>query len=696
MTPTSPPPKADLTIEQLRQQLAQADARIEKLEHELRILHKLQTQPLDTQSSKEEKLTRSKNKYRKYFNSAADAMYVFRPGKLGRPPSKFVDVNKEAVRRMGYSLEEFLNLSVFDINKYDVSEKVKEVINTQKKDGRVTFETVHLTKDNREIPVEINTLLLEIDGEELILAIARDIRQRKIDEETLKESERLYRLLADNVLDVIWTTDAKLAPVYISPSVKNLLDITQSEAACFLYRDIIFSAPFYESLKNNPRIQHDPYVWETKIEKNDGSAIWVESIATALKGSSDKFDGIIGVTRDITPRKKVVFELEEAREQANRANRAKSEFLANMSHEIRTPMNGVLGTLQLLGLTELSSEQREYLDTAIKSGNSLLTIINDILDFSKIEAGKISIREKTFDPRGLFNSLLSSMKSLVIERAIRFKLDIDENVPKAIISDPVRLRQVLSNLIVNSIKFTVEGEISVSLKVIKRFSDDRVLLQCKITDDGIGLPLPDNTLLFEPFYQLENTYRKKYKGTGLGLSIVKQLVTLMGGTVRLENRANGGTRVTFTIEARKTVAGDEQTAINPIAPDGRSDSEVLRILLVEDEPINQQIISSILTKYRYDVTIANHGREALEILEQEEFDTILMDIQMPEMDGLETTRQIRENPAYSHAAATPIIALTALAMTGDREQFISAGMNDYLSKPIKIDELIRLLDDKLE
>ncbi len=692
--PSSPSANPESTEEDLRQKLACANERIEKLEYELNSVYKLLARPSNN-SSEEEKLKRSKNKYRKYFNNAADAMYVLRPGSLGCPPSKFIDVNKEAIRRMGYSLEEFLNLSVFDIYKDDITAKLQEVINNPKKDGRITFETIHLTKDNKEIPVEINTLLLEIDGEKLILSIARDIRQRKAAEETLKESERLYRLLADNVLDVLWTTDANLGLAYISPSVQNLLNIKQSEAASFLHRDIIFSAPFYESLKNNPRVHNEPFVWETKIDKDDGT-IWVESIATTLKDSSGIFRGIIGVTRDITPRKKVIFELEEAREQANRANRAKSEFLANMSHEIRTPMNGVLGTLQLLGLTELSNEQREYLETAIKSGNNLLTIINDILDFSKIEAGKISIREKAFDPRELLKSLLSSMKSLVTERDIRFTLNIDKKVPQAIISDPVRLRQVLSNLIVNSIKFTVQGEISISLNVIKHFPDDRLILQCEITDDGIGLPLPDNSLLFEPFYQLENTYRKKYKGTGLGLSIVKQLVTLLGGTVLLENRKDGGTKVTFTIEARKTVAGEEPTGFTSVEPETRRGSEVSKILLVEDEPINQQILSSILTKYSYDVTIANHGREALDILEGEVFDTILMDIQMPEMDGLETTRQIRENPAYSHVAATPIIALTALAMTGDREQFISAGMNGYLSKPIKIEELIRLLNNTPE
>lgn len=688
-----------LTVnEELRHKLLHAEKRIAELEARL--------ESSDTNTSRRDpdkhhagvetknQLRQSKNRYRKYFNYATDAMYVFYPKSPDQPLGTFLDVNKEAIRRMGYSLDEFLELTPRDINARQSEKQAREVLKELERYGCASCETVHLTKDGKEIPVEITSLLIEVEGEHLVLAGARDITERKKAEQALRESERLYRLLADNVHDVIWTTDTELRPKYISPSVISLTGFEPHQAMALLYRSIILESPLFDDFRKIPlKTGVVPLHWEVELEKSNGSSIWIESIASPLWEGDGSFNGIIGVTRDITGRKEIMLELEAAKEQANRANRAKSEFLANMSHEIRTPMNGVLGTLQLLGLTPLSDEQRDLVETALKSGNSLLTIINDILDFSKIEAGKVTIRNELFSPRELLQSLISSFNAVVAGKKILFTISVTEAVPEKIVADPVRFRQILSNLLGNAVKFTEEGKIEIALDC--RQKEDGLHIHCSVTDTGIGIPTPESYDLFEPFSQLESSYRKKYKGTGLGLSIVKQLVTLMGGTVHIESRKNSGTRVAFDFSAQTNRCSSQAVSSNPLICSTKFSKESYRILLVEDEPINQQIIRSILEKFGHGVTIANNGYEAIDMLRRDRFNCILMDIQMPEMDGIETTRKIRNSKEMAMFSKIPIIALTAFAMTGDKEKCMQAGMNGYLSKPVNIDDLVRVLGEQL-
>ncbi len=684
---------------ELRKQLAEANARIADLEKKLQQLtvntrSQYQATKISSDAPQESAdfLRRSKNRYRKYFNYATDAMFVILPDKGEMNFGKFIDVNKEATRRLGYSRDEFFNMCPQDINLPDQVSSLSSRFKKLYRDGNAIFESLHVSKSGKQIPVEINTLLLHVNGEELILAGARDITERKIAERNLMESERLYRLLADNVHDVIWTTDTTLKPIFISPSITSLSSHEPAEALPILYRSIILESPLFEYFRRKPyKTKYTPIHWEIELTKKDGSNIWVESIAAPIWDVSGTFTGIIGVTRDITPRKTIMIELETAREQANNANNAKSEFLANMSHEIRTPMNGVLGTLQLLGLTDLSTEQRQYVETALKSGQSLLTIMNDILDFSKIEAGKIEIRSEAFSPRDVITSLIASFQVIAKSPNITLTCQVDPDVPEMIVADHTRFRQILSNLIGNSLKFTEKGKITTSLRVSKKLTEKKILLECTVNDTGIGLPDHYGLDLFDPFSQVEESIRKKYKGTGLGLSIVKQLVTLMGGTVTIAGRENQGTRVIFEIEASLT----EQQATRV---ENKSQSVIKitksiqqNILLVEDDLINQQILRSVLEKLGHQVTIVHNGKLALQAVVDNVYDFVLMDIQMPEMDGLEATRRIRTDSQYSNVANIPIVALTAFAMTGDKEKCLKAGMNDYLSKPVDVSALQKIL-----
>lgn len=666
----------------IKEQLRQAQQRIAALESML-----FEPATGIDQTDNKESLEESRNRYRKLFNYASDAMFVIDPADANG--GCFTDVNNVACKRLGYSREELLRMAPADI--IDGSDPHHRRLAGQLiAEGNTTFITSLRQKEGNTLPVEVSTLQLSIAGKECYMAIARDITERKRTEQALQQSENLYRLLADNVHDVIWTTDENLTPQYVSPSFSQLTGYLQQNGPAIIYSEIITSSPSIgdNRFERNTRL---PRHWESEISTADGKKIWVESIASLLPESSDRFAGIIGVTRDITSRKKIMLELEAAKEQAFAANRAKSEFLAKMSHEVRTPMNGVLGMLQLLKLTELSDEQLNYVETAMVSGKSLLTIINDILDYSKIEAGKLQLTPEEFSLRAIISTLIKTFDTSINSLKLQLKAHIAEDVPDLLVADPVRIRQIFSNLIGNAIKFTEQGEICIDIGRLSHPDPAQIRLACSITDTGIGVPEDIGDELFEPFFQIEPGRQPSFKGAGLGLSIVKQLVIEMNGTIQLGRNSQGGTTVSLTLEV--CAGRQEPTAVPAVTPTPllTSPSRRLTALIVEDERINQQILQAILTKLGHRAAIAANGHVALDFLRRERFDVVLMDVQMPELDGLETAKIIRNSLDYRHVRNIPIIALTAYAMTGDRERCLAAGMNGYLAKPVDLKALARLL-----
>jgi CheY-like chemotaxis protein/two-component sensor histidine kinase len=362
-----------------------------------------------------------------------------------------------------------------------------------------------------------------------------------------------------------------------------------------------------------------------------------------------------------------------------------------MSHEVRTPMNGVLGMLQLLTMTTLDDEQFEYVATAMASGESLLTIINDILDYAKIEAGKLQMTPEEFQIREIVKPLMTSFKTAINHQKVSLLCSVDPDVPEILIADHVRIRQILYNLVGNAVKFTEQGEIRIDIRTEETFGDDRVRLACTIADTGIGVPADIGEDLFEPFTQIESSRQKKVKGTGLGLSIVRQLVTRMEGTVQLQRNEAQGTTVTFTLVVGKGESCSTSTPAHLPTPILTSPNRRLATLVVEDEQINQQILQAILTKLGHRATIAGDGQSALDLLKTHHFDIILMDVQMPGLDGIETTRIIRTSSTYRHVRNIPIIALTAYAMAGDKDKCLQAGMSSYLAKPVDIKALEKRL-----
>jgi PAS domain S-box-containing protein len=512
--------------------------------------------------------------------------------------------------------------------------------------------------------------------------------------ETARLAEGKYRGIFENAIEGIFLATPQGKLLDVNPAMARMFGYKSPEQMIASPTDVIrqFNIGSHEQPRFAEALQHVGTVagYEMPAARRDGTPIWISINARAVRNDDGEYESAEGSIEDITQRRQSE-ELHRQKEAAEAASRAKSEFLANMSHEIRTPLNGVVGMLDLISSTTLDAQQRRYARVARTSAETLLSLINDILDFSKIEAGKLELAEIDFD----LHALVEDMAEMFAPRAHEKKLDlicsIHPDVPAQLRGDPDRLRQVLVNLTGNALKFTEQGEVVVEVRLAGK-TDADLKLQFSVRDTGIGIPLDQRDRLFQSFSQVDTSLTRKYGGTGLGLAVCKQLVELHGGRIQFESEEHRGSTFHFTIALKKQARAGHPVPQTPkpslsVAASRRGAGR--RILLAEDNEVNQLVASSILSQFGYECRVVTDGEAAVAAVRGEDYDLVLMDCQMPGMDGFEATRTIRREEQRAAADRLPIVALTANAIKGDRERCLSAGMDDYITKPI---DTLRLID----
>lgn len=553
------------------------------------------------------------------------------------------------------------------------------------------YESVGLRKNGEEYPIRLEARGIPYKGKDIRVVEFRDISSRKRAEQALAESEAKYRALFDEAIDPILVADPETGRIIeCNHTAEEYFGIPRHKLVG-MHQNQLHPKEFQTSGKTKSFRKHlkSPDVTQELTLKAAGGEMRLVSVKASHLSLGDK-PVIMGVFRDVTEQRRSEEALIAAKEEAEKANKTKTQFLANMSHEIRTPLNGVMGMLQLLEATEQSAEQQEYSVIAIESCKRLTQLLSDILDVSRIEAGKLVVQKAPVNLEGVVKRVATLFQATSRKANVELKTVLDPQLPCNIVGDPARLQQVLTNLVGNSFKFTRQGHVSLELSLLPQLSANKYRVLFMVSDTGEGID--DETLgtLFTPFTQGDASLTRPYEGAGLGLSICRQLVDLMGGDLAVESEPGKGTSVYFT------VLFDVDEKVQPMTMGmqnvGKDSIEKkFHILIAEDVPVNQLAISRLLEKQGHLVTSVDNGFQAIEALNANRYDLVLMDVQMPVMDGVVATKAIRSGGAGEQNRDIPIIALTAHAMSGDRINFLKAGMDDYLAKPVDAMELYKTL-----
>lgn len=603
---------------------------------------------------------------------------------------EILQVNNTASQSLGYTKDEMLSLNLKNLMPEKHKDKFTTYLKTIATDLRHNGVFEVMTKNGETQFWSYSNVLIPSTGR--IIGYSLDVTDSVLNKQKLKFQEYIIKEAQRLANFGIWSFDIVSGLVDWSDEVYEIFDIelgTKIDYQVYsskIHPDDIerVNKTVQDSIENQ-----SPYSIEHRLALKNDDVKYISATGRVITNSHGEVTKLIGSIQDVTKRVEHEKELIEAKETAEELGSLKQEFLANMSHEIRTPMSSIMGFARLLLSGKLPEKEYKYAELIYHAGENLLTIINDILDFSKMEAGKLTIESVAFN----LQDILQQAHELHLERAkdkgLRLLLDVSKSVPKGMKGDSVRLSQILNNLLSNAIKFTNKGFVELSADVITTRKQD--LLVLKIADSGIGIPADKVDKVFNSFEQGEGSITRKYGGTGLGLSITKTIVELMGGNIKVSSVDGEGTTfsVTIPLDAAKSIeTNPENFDFN--MPFNFSN---YKILLAEDNPNNQLLASAYLTKVNAKVDMANDGLEALEYLNRENYDIILMDIQMPRMDGISCANTIRANAEWNHI---PIVALTAHALKEEKQKMLDAGMNGYLSKPFKPAELYKAIREQLE
>ena len=529
----------------------------------------------------------------------------------------------------------------------------------------------------------------------IIASISREQKIREIERkqltEELDENRQRFELAISGSKDGLWDWKLHVDEFYCSPRWKEILGYKDDELQInrdtwvnLIHPDDLQRMNTYTYDYLNQKIDH--FEIEYRLKHKDGTYRWILGRGAALRDANGKAYRLSGSNTDITERKNQEKQLIEAKEAAQEAAKAKSLFVANMSHEIRTPLNAIIGMLNLTLETKLNQEQKENLETAKLSSDTLLTIINEILDFSKIEASKMELELTPFNLNELLNDCIKVFSHSAQKNNIQLILEDETNLKNLIMGDHGRLRQILSNLVNNALKFTSKGEVRLKTKCLSN-REDSCRIRFEIIDTGIGIDEKTQEKLFQAFNQADQTTTRRFGGTGLGLSISKKLVDLMKGQIGVTSKSQLGSTFWFEVEFQKSIAIPTPPKTKNINENDLCSLRRRRVLLAEDNIFNQKVVIMGLRKYGITVDSVANGYEVLDAIRRIRYDVVLMDCQMPELDGYEATKIIRKGSSLKQFNQVPIIALTASAIQGDKEKCIEVGMDDYLTKPIDFKQL---------